>query len=306
MNRRVVGLAAAVLLAVVGTVALVAFVAGAEERALEGEELTEVYIVTDTIVGGTPGEQIEDLVVVEEVPTKVRPANAVDNLTALRGRVAAVNLEPGEQLIASRFIEVAEFTDRAVGVRVPDELMEITVELDPQRAVGGLIEPGQTVAVFASFEPFDLASTLVEINGEEIALPQAVADDVDGATPNTTDIILRKTLVTAVQEAPKVGTIGSNEETDRLKTAPDDALLVTLALDPNDAERLVFTAEFGLVWMAIDGEQVPVLEDPVKNRTNIYNQPDGTDGDLLDQLVIDTVAATEDELADGETAEAGG
>ena len=294
MSRRVVGLAAAVLLALVGTVALVAFVAGAEERALEGEELVEVYVVTEPIVGGTPGEDIEEQVIVEEVPSKVRPDNAVDNLAALRGRVAAVDLQPGEQLLESRFVEVAEFNDRELGVQVPEDLLEVTIEMDPQRAIGGLLEPGQTVAVFASFEPFDLTATVVEINGEEVALPQAIAEEVDGATPNTTDIILRRALVTAVQEARLTGQIGSGgDDESRLNTAPEDVLLVTLALTPNDAERLVFTAEFGLLWLAIDRDTVPDSEDAIKTRTNIYNETDATDGDLLEGLIEDAEDATE-------------
>ncbi len=303
MSRRVVGLAAAVLLALIGTVALVAFVAGAEERALEGEELVEVYVVTDPIIGGTAGEDIEEQVIVEEVPTKIRPVDAVDNLASLRGRVAAVDLQPGEQLLESRFVEVAEFNDRELGVQVPEDLFEITIELDPQRAVGGLLEPGQTVAVFASFEPFDLTATVVEINGEEVALPQAIAEDVDGATPNTTDVIVRRALVTAVQETQSVG-LGNDEDSDRLNTAPEDALLVTLALEPNDAERIVFTAEFGFLWLAIDRETVPDSEDAIKTRSNIYNETDATDGDLLDDIVIedDTEDATEPEDAEAEDA----
>ena len=292
MSRRVVGLAAAVLLALIGTVALVAFVAGAEERALEGEELVEVYVVTEPIIGGTAGEDIEEQVIVEEVPTKVRPIDAVDNLAALRGRVAAVDLQPGEQLLESRFVEVAEFNDRELGVQVPEDLFEITVEFDPQRAIGGLLEPGQTVAVFASFEPFDLTATVVEINGEEVALPQAIAEDVDGATPNTTDVIVRRALVTAVQEARAVG-LSSDEDDDRLNTAPEDVLLVTLALAPNDAERLVFTAEFGTLWLAIDRETVPDSEDAIKTRSNIYNETDATDGDLLEGLIENAEDATE-------------
>jgi len=302
MSRRVVGLAAAVFLALIGTVALVAFVAGAEERALEGEELVEVYVVTEPILGGTAGEDIEEQVVVEEVPTKVRPADAVDNLASLRGRVAAVDLQPGEQLIESRFVEVAEFNDRELGVQVPEDLLELTIEMDPQRAIGGLLEPGQTVAVIASFEPFDLTATVVEINGEEVALPQAIADEVDGATPNTTDIIIRRALVTAVQEARLAGRVGSSEEEDRLNTAPEDVLLVTLALSPNDAERLVFTQEFGLIWLAIDRDTVPDSEDAIKTRTNIYNESDATDGDLLTGILENAEDTTETENAETEDA----
>ncbi|MDH3300504.1 MAG: RcpC/CpaB family pilus assembly protein [Acidimicrobiia bacterium] len=295
-------MAAAVFLALIGTVALVAFVAGAEERALEGEELVEVYVVTEPILGGTAGEDIEEQVVVEEVPTKVRPADAVDNLASLRGRVAAVDLQPGEQLIESRFVEVAEFNDRELGVQVPEDLLELTIEMDPQRAIGGLLEPGQTVAVIASFEPFDLTATVVEINGEEVALPQAIADEVDGATPNTTDIIIRRALVTAVQEARLAGRVGSSEEEDRLNTAPEDVLLVTLALSPNDAERLVFTQEFGLIWLAIDRDTVPDSEDAIKTRTNIYNESDATDGDLLTGILENAEDTTETENAETEDA----
>jgi len=272
MSRRVVGLLVAVVLALAGTVALVAFVAGAEERALEGEELVEVYVVTDTITGGTPGDEIEAMVIVEEVPIKVRPANAVDNLAALRGRVAAVDLQPGEQLINTRFIAVAEFADRAVGVQIPEDMVEITILLEPQEAVGGLLEPGQTVAVFASFDPFESSgATVFEIDGEPVPIPESVASE---STPNTTDIILRKVLVTAVQEAPDTGgfNTGDDEGRNRLNTAPEDALLVTLAVVPNDAERIVYTAEFGHLWLAVERENVPEDQDSIKKRSNIYDQ----------------------------------
>lgn len=295
MSKRVIGLLAAVVLALVGTVALVAFVAGAEERALEGEELVEVYVVTDTIPGGTAGDELEESVVVEEVPAKVRPDDAVDNLAALRGRVAAVDLQAGEQLLESRFVGLDEFADRAVGVQIPDDMVEVTVALDPERAVGGLLEPGQTVAVIASFEPFQLSATVVEIDGQEVALPAAVADAVEGATPNTTDIILRKVLVTAVQQQEN-STLGSDEDgTGRLNTAPEGSLLVTLAVPPFDAERIVFTAEFGTLWLAVEREDVPELEDSIKTRGNVYDESDQEE----DEVVIEPV----EEPADGANAD---
>ncbi len=303
MSKRVIGLLAAVVLALVGTVALVAFVAGAEERALEGEELVEVYVVTEPILGGTAGDELEDSVVVEEVPSKVRPADAVDNLAALRGRVAAVDLQPGEQLIESRFVELDEFADRAVGVQIPDDMVEVTIALDPERAVGGLLEPGQTVAVIASFEPFQLSATVVEIDGEEVALPAAVADNVEGATPNTTDIILRKVLVTAVQQEQN-STLDSSDESGstRLNTAPEGSLLVTLAVPPYDAERVVFTAEFGTLWLAVEREGVPELEDSIKTRGNVYDESDDEEDDVVIEPVEDTTEETEAAAEDSEEA----
>ena len=173
----------AVLFAVVGTVALVAYVSSAEQRALAGEELVEIYVVAAPIAGGTAAEQIEELVTVEQVPVKIRAQGAVDSLPALAGYVAAVDLLPGEQLVTGRFVQRSEFADREIGIDVPEDMVEITVELDAQRAIGGLLEAGQTVAVFASFDPFQLSRTVIPIDGEAVPVPSAVGDDVGGHHP---------------------------------------------------------------------------------------------------------------------------
>lgn len=275
MNRKIIGVVTALVLALVGTVALVAYVSTAEDRALEGEELVEVYVVTERIPAGTPGAEIDEFVAIEQVPVKVQAAGAVDNLPSIASRVAAVDLLPGEQLLDTRFVSPADVTDRAAGVVVPDDLIEITIQLEPARAIGGLVEPGQEVAVFASFEPFDLAPSVVTVDGEEVALPDAVAVEVEGKTPNSTDTILRRVLVTAVQEAPdRTFSADEEEEVSRVETAPVADLLVTLAVSPADAERIIFTAEFGLVWLALDGDGVPINPDPEQTRLSVYDIAD--------------------------------
>ena len=269
MRRSVIGVLLALVLAGIGTVALVAYVTNAEERARAGEELVEVYVVDTLIPLGTPGEQIESAVRVEEVPAKVRPENTIENLASLAGLVAAVDLVPGEQLVSSRFVDRSGLVNREAGVDIPDDAVEVTISLDPERAVGGLLAPGDTVAVFASFEPFDLAANVVEIDGEEVALPDSVATEVEGKTPNTTDIILHQILVTAVQEERQVG-ISNDEDRDELRESPAGQLLVTLAVRPQDAERIVFTAEFGTLWLAIERSTVPDDDGPIQTRDLVY------------------------------------
>jgi pilus assembly protein CpaB len=274
MSRRVTGIVMAVVLAVVGTVALVAYVANAEDRALAGEELVQVYVVTTLVPAGTPGEELASYVSVEEVPTKVRAAGAVDSLPSLAGKVAAVDLVSGEQVVDGRMVDRSAYADREAGVTVPGDMVEVTVELDPARAVGGLLTPGQNVAVFSSFEPFDLSSTVVQVDGKEVAVPDAVASEVAGKTPNSTDIILHKVLVTAVQLRATGGGIGSSadaQETDRLTTAPDQSVFVTLAVAPADAERVVFTAEFGSLWLAVERDTVSTAVDPIQTRGSVYD-----------------------------------
>lgn len=269
MRRNVLGVLIALVLAAAGTVALVAYVNNAEERALEGEELVEVFVVDTAIPAGTPAEQIEGAISIEVVPAKVRPENAVDSIPSLAGLVVGIDLVPGEQLLRSRFVDRNDLINREAGVDIPDDAVEVTIALDPERAVGGLLNAGDTVAVFASFEPFDLAANVIEVDGEEIALPDSIATEVEGKTPNTTDIILHQILVTAVQE--EISTrFDSDDERDRLTEAPEDQLLVTLAVPAVDAERIVFTAEFGLLWLAVERPTVPAEDGPIQTRDLVY------------------------------------
>lgn len=267
MTRRIVGLIAAVVLALFGTIALAAYVSSAEERALSGEELVEVYVATVMIASGTAAEEIESLVRVEQIPVKIRAEGAVDSLPALSGQVAAVDLLPGEQLVTGRFVRRSEFADRETGIEVPEDMVEVTVELDAERAIGGLLEPGQTVAVLASYEPFQISRTVIPIDGAEVPVPSAVAEDIDGTTPNTTDLLLRKVLVTAVQE--RVNPASESAENERLTIAPEGTIFVTLAVSPVDATRVVFTVEYGTLWLAVERETVPETDTPGQTRGSV-------------------------------------
>lgn len=276
MSRKVVGIVVALMLATVGTVALVSYVQTAEKRAQAGEELVEVYVVNGTIPAGTSAAELQetDLITVELVPKKVQAADSVQSIQGLGAKVASVDLVAGEQLVATRFIESADFAARAIGVIIPPGKVEVTVQVDPQRAIGGLIQPGDTVAVFASFEPFKISSgAIVEVDGEEVPIPDA-AGGASAETATSTQLILHKILVTAVQESASAQGLGNNnDEQTRLETAPDKDLYITLAVDPADAERIIFTQEFGYIYLAQERSDVPENPTDVKTRGNVYDDP---------------------------------
>jgi len=85
-------------------------------------------------------------------------------------------------------------------------------------------------------------------------------------TPNETDVLLRKVLVTAVQE-PETRVEGQSD--DRLTTAPGTTVFVTLAVSPVDATRVVFAAEFGELWLAIERDSVPESSIPGQTRGSV-------------------------------------
>ena len=156
MKRKIIGILAAVVLAGIGTSALVVYVESAKDKAVAAEELVDVYVVSETIPKGTPFGEITQSVEVTEVPAKVLADDAVTDLDDLDEElVAAVDLQAGEQLLSSRLVA----PDQLSRASVPAGLQELTVSLDPTRAVGGALNAGDTVGVVLSFEPFDLPRT---------------------------------------------------------------------------------------------------------------------------------------------------
>ena len=79
---------------------------------------------------------------------------------------------------------------------------------------------------------------------------------------------MHKALVTRVQRnLPAEGeSISGNAN-----AAPTGEIFVSLAVLPGDAEQIVFTAEYGAIWLARETESA-VEEDPVLviTRANIY------------------------------------
>lgn len=281
--RRIIAIVVALVLAGAGTFFLVRYIQGAEARALEGEVLVEVLVADQPIAAGTASEELTNLVRLEQVPTKVVVAGAVADLAPLADKVTAIALLPGEQLTVDRFMDLAAYQETIGGraaVEVPADQLQVTISLSPDRVVGGELRPGDIVAVFASFDPLPL-NTVEPTGLDPNEIPVLIPDDGTGEeetstgaqTPNSTKIILHQVLVTNLQaeELPRTVT---EEEAEAAAGAPNLAptgnLLVTLALSPTDAERLVFTAEHGLIWLALEGDEVDTSDTPVQTRITIY------------------------------------
>jgi len=277
--RRIIGIAASIALVGVGTLLLVGYVSGAEERALAGEELVGVLVVDEAIEEGASIEEITSAVRFEQVPAKVRVEGAVDGLEDLTGMVAASGLLPGEQITVARFTDPVSLLIHQP-VERPPGTVQVTVSLSPERAVGGQLVPGDTVAVIASFDPFDV--TFVEpgevIDGGEsggegspIYVGSTGEGDSSGMrTPNSTHLILHGIVVTNIQvEQLPVATVDGSD-VDLPDLAPTGNLLVTLAVTPVDAEKVVFTAEHGFLWLAADDEDISVEDSSIQTRGSVY------------------------------------
>jgi pilus assembly protein CpaB len=226
--RRIVAAFAALLLLAVGTVVLLAYVNGADARALAGIRTVNVLVATQTIPQGTAGDQLAGLVRTEALPAKSAVAGRVTDLSSLSGRVASVEILPGEQLLAARFTRPADLQTPGT-VEVPAGLQEVSVLLEPQRAVGGRLAAGDTVGV--------------------------VVSQTDSSGVPATHAVVHKVLVTQVQGAPAPVDTSGNQDPATASSgtaAPSASLMVTLAVTAAQAEAVVFGVEHGSLWLSLE------------------------------------------------------
>ena len=246
MKSRLLAGVAAVVLALVGAMMLYGYAQGAEARAVEGLDPVSVLVVATEVPAGTPSEELMPFLTTQSLPATAVGASALEDLNASTGKVTAVALLPGEQLLAERLIDPAEATASS-SVDVPEGLQEVSFTVEPAQAVGGKLAPGDTVGVFISMSPGAL-------------------EDEPGA--DTTQLVLHKVLITSVQRAP-VAASGDPEATPEeqaraeAEALPSGSLMLTVAVSEEQATKIVFGNEFERIWLSKEPESASESPEPL-------------------------------------------
>lgn len=194
MNTRVVAVIAAGVLALLGVVLLVLWAQGAQERAFEGAELTEVVRVTEPVPSGSTAEDLSASTEAVSLPEASVPEGAVTDLGEVAGLVTTADLQPGEVLLSARLAEPGAENAQSGGV--PEGLQEVSISLDTARIVGGALAVGDTVGVFASYNGPD--ETAVVDNGILVTSTGMAGVSEEGAATST------MTLAVSAENAAKV------------------------------------------------------------------------------------------------------
>ncbi len=222
---------------------IASYVHGADARALDGQKTVKVYVIKQSVPPGTAAEQLGNRVAQQDVVKRDVAEGAVTDLATLHGRVTGATLLPGTQLVSGQFVDASAFRAGGAGVNVPAGLLQTTIKLDPERALGGLLTPGMHVAVTVSF------------------------DDKSNWPAASSRIMLQNVLVTNVQLNQGSDAKAFNSKPDTSPTngsaqpgnAPNGQLLVTLALDAPSVERLVFASERGTIWLSSEPDNAPAF-----------------------------------------------
>ena len=142
MNKRILVGVAALLLAAIGTTAVLLYARGADRRALQGQEAVSAYVVRKDVPAGTTARKAIDdgLIVKELIASKGVPEGTLTSVdSGYENLVATSDMQPGELVLQSRFGTQAAVDGRLV---VPEGKMAVSVALDDPYHVGPFLSVG--------------------------------------------------------------------------------------------------------------------------------------------------------------------
>ena len=237
MGRRTILLIVAVVVAVVGSGMVFLYVKGADDRAKAAQAPVAVLKAVAQI---EPGESLAQAsaagkIDMMDVPAEQRLEGAMDSIGESGGLVALTRIYPNEQVTSSKFGTTGEQDTFAM----PPGKFAISVNMTDTGRVAGFVAPGSKVALFVnapvgrSQEP-GVRLLLPEV--QVIAVAQATvttATTTDGQGAQTTTEALPRTLTTlAVDQeeaekvllATKVGEISFGLLNEKSKVSPSDGV----------------------------------------------------------------------------------
>lgn len=247
MRSKLLILIVAIALGVLAAFVALRYINDARARVEAQDQPVDVLIAQQDLPAGMTAEELvkEQYVLLASVPRRFVADGAISSTAAISGKVLTAPLSKGEQITNSRF-SLPEMA--GLSFAVPEDYVAVALPNTDARGVAGLLRPGDSVAVYATFEP-------------EGGLEEAI-----------TKLILRKARVLAVgssttavpettgeEEQDTTARLGGNQGTQDAEVPST----VTVALSPADAESLVFATEEGRVWLALIGSgttEVPATQ----------------------------------------------
>ncbi|MGH2769146.1 MAG: Flp pilus assembly protein CpaB, partial [Actinomycetota bacterium] len=165
-------------------------------------------------------EDMKERIGKQSVPADLRPATAVTTGTQLNGRTSARAISRGEIVTTAQFN-----TSASGGLDIPAGHNAITVNVAVPQGVARYVQPGAFINVYASFK--------------------GIPGPANPTDTTVTRLILSKIKVLANQPATLP------VERSGAAAGPSGDILLTVAVTPDQAEKLIFAKENGSLWFGL-------------------------------------------------------
>jgi pilus assembly protein CpaB len=237
MARRAVLFTLALVLALLGTGGVLAYVRQADNRAIADRQPVVVLVAKGTIPAGMTAQQATEKGLVEskKLPANAVPADALDSVASIGEQAAISDILKGEVLLRPKFS-----SQQVTGaLTIPVGKMALSVELgDPER-VGGFVLPGAEVAIFNTFQVEKAPGAKPADEGE-----------LEVTVDATTRLLLERIPVIAVGPSTLRATSAKKGDEDEIPVT-----ILTVAVTQSEGEKLVHAAQTGELYFALINDQ---------------------------------------------------
>lgn len=269
MNRRVIAVLVAVVLAIAGAGLVINYVRGSDARAVADAKAVPVYVAEQFVPSGTTLKDAvrTELVTKTNVAAGALPTGALQEVGPDNNALLALSdVQPGEFLMSDRF-GTTPTGEKAI--TVPSGMIAMSVELSDPARVGQFVTPGTHIAVYATHK-------IKAVGGDEDKTKAFNDLDIQGTTvllPDVQVIAMGDTALSTPKQ--KEGEEGEQE------AAEAPSFLVTLAVKPKDAPRLAHGITEYTLYAGLRGSDVKIDADSHANDMTIFPQDMG---DLMRQV----------------------
>ncbi|MHB1347535.1 MAG: Flp pilus assembly protein CpaB [Candidatus Humimicrobiaceae bacterium] len=249
MRLRIILIIVAVIIAAVAVFAVIAYITSIRTTAEKEVEKIQVLVAAQNI----PKESFVDslisskMVALEAIPRKYIADNVLTSLDQYKGFVTISPISKGEQITSTKFARPEQI---GVAFTIPSDMVAISIPVNEVIGVSNLISVGDTVNVIATFKPDQNALSTGSDTATGTSLLTGIKEPITKTLLwNVKVLYIGAHLVKASEEEQALDeklTKDTTAETASLKIAT-----ITLAVSPEDSEKLVFSEEMGTVWLAL-------------------------------------------------------
>ena len=240
----------ALALALIATFAIFTYVRGIEQRAFEGAELVEVFVAQELVPAGTSASAAAEagLIARDTAPRANVPEGAITSLDQIEGLVTEDRILTDEILVRGRWVDPAA----AISVlEIPDGFEAVSVEVGVPPGVAGFVQAGDQVSLLATV--FEAAPADAEDDG---------AEEAEGDVRS--QYLLQGIDVLAVGQR-----VITEEGEDGVQQSAAQVLM-TVALQPEDIERLVLAIETAELYFTLLPDGAEPADTPGRTLTDLF------------------------------------
>jgi pilus assembly protein CpaB len=262
MGRRVIAIFAAALIALVGVASVLLYARGADARAVSANQPTQVYVSTAQVPSSTSLKDAvrTGLLVKTAVPAKAVPAGALTTVDDSNSSLLAMtDIGAGEYVLASRFGTTPQGTK---AIEVPAGMVAVSVQLTDPARVGSFVTPGTHIAIFDSYK--------IKAIGDDPKSKALNDADVKGTSLLLADVLVIGMGETALNPGSQPDATAKDGE-QAAAQSPNASFLVTVAVTPQDAARLVHGINNGTLYAALRSADLKLTDTKTVDDLNLFD-----------------------------------